>query len=352
MKEFRHIMMIFALVALAAGCSKVEVVNAPEREISFTVGSYAPATKAVAVTEFTSFSSKGYLHAEGIDGTQDFFGAAGETITFNGTDTWAPSHPYYWPKGESSYINFVSWYDKKGAPSSVSETTISWTNRTITQDDNILVADKAWYQKENVQNYYTPGVPTLFKHLLAQVGVQAKATLDEETEGNVETTWTVKISNVTIHDVHTSGSLSLSNTTAPAEAETLKTTEWTGSWEVGSTTGNISGAATATTLDATDYTEILSWHAVLPQSIDDIYMSFDYEITTASENTTTHNTHTVTETINVPNLALSSFSGSVAEWQTNKKITYRININPKTNIISVVPSVDAWETASQSIIVE
>lgn len=350
MKEFRHIMMIFALVALAAGCSKVEVVNTPEREISFTVGSYAPATKAVAVTEFNSFSSKGYLHAEGVDGTQDFFGAAGETISKNGSE-WTPSHPYYWPKGESSYINFVSWYDKNGAPTTVSETAISWSNRTIAPDDNILVADKAWYQKKNVKNYYTPGVPTLFKHLLAQVGVEAKATIESETTGNMAVTWTVKISNLTIHDVHTTGSLSLSNSTAPATEASLKTTEWTGSWEVGSTTGNIGTTAT-TTLNASDYSEILSRQSVLPQSIEDVYMSFDYEVTTASENTSTHSTHTVTETINVPDLALSSFSGYVADWDTNKRITYRININPKTNIISVVPTVDTWETVSQSIIVE
>ena len=181
-------MMIFAVAALAAGCAKVEVIDAPEREISFTVGNYAPATKAVAVTEFTSFKSKGYLYAEGVATVQDFFGANGETISvddpINPTE-WTPSHPYYWPKSANSYINFVSWYDKNGAPTTATETSLVWeidgTNRTLASDDNILVADKAWFQKDNTFNgeqytddAITSGVPTLFKHLLAQVSVKAK----------------------------------------------------------------------------------------------------------------------------------------------------------------------------------
>ncbi|MBQ6198586.1 MAG: hypothetical protein IJK44_05070 [Bacteroidales bacterium] len=351
MKSFRHIAFVLAAAALAAGCTKTEV-SAPEREITFSVGSRVAKTKAaVEITEFESFKSKGYLHAEGVNDVQDFFGASGETITKTGSE-WLPSHPYYWPKSESSYINFISWYDKNGAPNTVTENTIEWSNRTIAQDDNILVANKAWFQKANVQNYFTSGVPTLFKHLLAQVAIQAKTTIDSETAGNVTTTWTVEVSDVTINNVRTSGSISLSNTTAPEDEQTLKITEWTGSWETNATTANLAGPATATTLNATSYTEILPWHAVLPQDVEDIYISLSYEVTTESENSATHSTHSVTETVEVPNLALNSFTGYAGNWDSNKRITYSIQINPKTNIISVLPTVVAWETDNKEIIVE
>ena len=118
MKQYWRIWLILVLTALT-GCVKAEMDPVPEREITFSVGNYATAeTKAVSLESYsiTSFKSKGFLHAEGYEETtQDFFGAGGETITWNGTDEiWAPSHPYYWPKGASSYINFISWYDKTG----------------------------------------------------------------------------------------------------------------------------------------------------------------------------------------------------------------------------------------------
>lgn len=343
---------VLAVLVSLAGCTRMEIAI-PEREVTFSVGSQTPATKAVAVTEFDHFSSKGYLHAEGVNTVQDFFGTSGETISYNSTTTeWQPSHPYYWPKSENSYVNFISWYDENGAPDTVTEDTIEWTNRTITADDNILIANKAWYQKSNVQNYFTPGVPTLFKHLLAQVAVQAKATIETETVGNVTTTWSVNVSDVNIHDVLTTGSISLTNTTAPDAEQALKITEWSGSWETDSTTGSISGSASSTPINTSSYTVVLPLHAVLPQSVADIYMSLKYEVTTTSENTTTHHTHTFTETVNVPELALSSFSGYVGNWDPNKRITYSLNINPKTNIISVTPTVVSWETDNKDIIVE
>ena len=350
MKSFRHIAFVLMAAALAAGCAKTEV-SAPEREITFSVGSRVAKTKAVEITEFESFKSKGYLHAEGVNTVQDFFGTDGETITKTNGE-WLPSHPYYWPKSENSYINFISWYDNNDAPTTVSETEVSWTNRTITQDDNILIANKAWYQKRNVVNYFTSGVPTLFKHLLAQVAIQAKTTIATETVGNVTTTWTVNINDVTINNVHTRGSISLTNTTPPDDEQTLKITEWTGSWATDDTTSNLAGPDTATELNATSYTVIMPNHAVLPQPVADIYISLNYEVTTESENSVTGHTHSVTETVQVPNLALNSFSGYVGNWETNKRITYSIQINPKTNIISILPTVVVWENGNKDIAVD
>ena len=360
MKEFRHIMMIFALVALAAGCSKVEVVNTPEREISFTVGSYAPATKAVAVTEFTSFKSKGYLYAEGVTGAQDFFGAAGETITFNGTDTWAPSHPYYWPKGESSYINFVSWYDKNGAPSSVSETAISWTNRTIAPDDNILVADVAWRYKENTSNgaqytgdAITSGVPTLFHHVLSRVQINVRATVAVD-PNNANVTYEVSIQNARLEGIYQTGTMSLANT----EMSSTGTRAWVSAnnndllW---SAVGNAENVAvvSSNTIIPTTATAILPVRSFMPQNLgNDAKLVISYTITTKSGSTITSSESDIPATL-VLNTIKNTSDIAINQWAPNKIYTYNLVINPVGDPILIEPAVEAdWTAGNYSVIVE
>ena len=336
MKSFRHIAFVLMAAALAAGCAKTEV-SAPEREITFSVGSRVAKTKAVEITEFTSFQSKGYLHAEGVNTVQDFFGAAGETITKTGSE-WLPSHPYYWPKSESSYINFISWYDKNGAPTTVTENTIEWSNRTIAADDNILVAKKAWKQKANVVNYFTSGVPTIFHHLLGKVGFDVKASDVTETNGDVTTTWSIRIENFTLSGVYRTGTLSLTNNEEPVVEEGQPcVSAWTGNWVNNGITSTISGADI--TVNTTTPVSVLASASVLPQSIDGKNVSFDYTIITTSTNNVTDETHVLEETMSSGNLALSSFSGSASEWEMNKIITYTITITSKTGAISMHPEI-------------
>ena len=128
MKHRLHIAILTTLVALWS-CTSVEVDPTPGKRVTFSVGSYVPQTKAVSLNSegITTFSSKGYLYAEGIDHVQDFFVAAGETITYNpSTPEWSPSRTYYWPKSSQSYVNFVSWYDKNGQPATATQTAMSW----------------------------------------------------------------------------------------------------------------------------------------------------------------------------------------------------------------------------------
>ena len=334
--------MIFVVAALLAGCAKTEIVSAPDREISFSVGSYAPSTKAVEVTEFTSFSSKGFLHAEGVADVQNFFGTAGETITNDGNGIWEPSHPYYWPKGESSYINFVSWFDKNGTPSEVTESTISWTDRTFTPDDNILVAKKAWNQKGNALNYFTPGVPTIFQHILAKVEFKAKAAMASETVDGVTVTWSVDVDNVTLKGIYNNGSITLTSSEEPEVAEGEPcVSDWAGSWTVSGDPVNVSG--TAATISGTSPVSIVAPMNVLPQTINGKSISFDYTITTTSTKGT--NTVVLQETMSSGDLALSSFTGDSGNWDINKYVVYTITINTKTGAITVQPTVSDIDTS-------
>ena len=349
MKTWRNIFILGILVSLAA-CTKMENVYVPET-ISYSVGTYANATKVsplndVASDNITSFRSKSWLHA-GNDPTvpQLFFD---ETITYDGTSVWAPANVYYWPKHPQSYLNFVSWYDALGNPTTVTENTVSWENRTIQAGDNILLAQKAWKQKANSQTYYTSGVPTLFRHLLAQVEFKARATAVTKTTGSVTTTWSVEISNFRVNGVHNVGSITLTNDTEPAVQSGPVISEWTTTgWTVSSATAALNGTDLALT---TSPETVVPCQGVLPQAVAGVSLSFDYAITTTT--TKSGASHTFTETVHVQDLALSDFEGYSGNWEMNKRIIYKIAINPETSVIVIVPTVVEWTTASSGIVIE
>lgn len=336
MKIWRNIFILVTLAGLAA-CSKVENAYIPEA-ISYSVGSYASATKANSDYTGTSFRSSAWLHAEGATAGTPFF--TGETVTKYG-NVWEPSHDYYWPKHPQSYLNFVSWFDALGTPTSVAESSVSWTSRTIRAGDDILIAQKAWRQRSNSQNYYRSGVPTLFRHLLAQVEFKAQALAASETVGSVTTSWNIAISNFKVNGVHNVGSITLTNDTEPTvQSGSPVISEWTTTgWTATDATVSLSGTDQTLT---TSPVSVLALQSVLPQPVSGISVSFDYSIITTSTNGT--DTHVLTETQTVSNLQLSSFTGYSGDWDANMRVTYTITVNGKTGAISIVPTLTTTDS--------
>ena len=334
------------LVLLAlVGCTKMELAPTPAKEVTFTVGKHASMeTKAVSLDNYsiTSFKSKGFLHAEGYESvTQDFFGANGETISKNGNE-WVPSHPYYWPKSELSYVNFVSWYDKNGAPTTVSETALEWTNRTIEANDDIMYADEAWRFRDNTTNasqYNSDatltGVPTLFHHALAQVKFQAK--LSDATEGNVR--WTLSISNFKVENVHKTGSLSLRNSDEQTDYHTKSwtNTSWIPSSNVAADTLSHAGTYTM----GANYQVLMNTRTVMPQTTYGMVLSFDYSINTYYE-IAGNQLVSVSENARATVDLYEVFR--IYNWSVNTCVTYNIIINPKTNKITFAPTLSDWTT--------
>lgn len=336
MKMFRHISLILVVAALA-GCAKTEFVPTPEKEVTFAVGSYAPDTKTSSLLDvdgrIESFRSQGFLHAEGISTVQNFFGTNGETISYNGTSLWQPSHTYYWPKSSNSYINFVSWYDKNGDPDSISDTHATWTidgtTRTLRADDNIMFADVAWHYNQNTtpatygHDNVSEGVPTLFHHAMSQVRVQARLQSVSSTS-----TFTVSVRNFRLTNVFNTGSLDLNNT-EPA-GTTPATQAWSGSWSTENYTAtNMSGLNNVAL--STTATDVFSLQTMIPQSTETINAEFEYAI-----RTTFSNGDYIEETVPA-SVNLFSFTGDSGQWNMNSRITYTIVINPETYYITLVP---------------
>ena len=342
-----------ALVAVCA-CTKNEAVEAPQRGINFNVASYMPQTKTNSsiIPETKSFHTYAFYHVNGE--VQDYFTAAGETITPDNETTptkWAPSKTYYWPK--TGYINFYSYYGTKFPV--VTDGTLKYGTTdaplTIVANDNLVFADPAFNQTANLNKYkmdsVTEGVPTLFHHALAQIAFDAAVTKvnDKESEDDTEyTTWEVTIDEASLI-VNNKGTLALS-ATLPAADASASNPAWLPSYDVVGWT-----AATGTeTIDMTDLgdavlttvaQDLLARRSVMPQTISDaneFAMTFTIKTTRSwdSENP-------VTEQITVSK-KISEFTSAISAWNMNKRIIYHITIDPcDTKKILFDPAVVNWE---------
>lgn len=370
MKNWFKITMLAALAAPLA-CSEVEVDEAPLKVVSFNVGTYSPQTRAegdpvsvIYPNGIEAFSCRAYLHAQGFTGTAqestDFFSPAPTTISWNSdTKEWLPPHDYYWPKGQDSYIDFISWYGGKNPTISYSKTggtygaTFSWNlTEPLATTENLMWADVAWRYKANAQEYkfdgVKEGVPTLFHHALAQVYFQAR--LSKVSDGDVS--WEVKVTDFKLTKVRKTGSFSLKI----SDPGTNKTSAWepgTGTeigWTELSGAGEISASITdpITLLYDADKM-ILGWSSVLPQDLDatgnEVGISITYTVTTKYGTTV----KTVEEPVPAVNALLKEFKTGTGEndyikkWECNKRYTYTIIIDPDTGVIKLIPVETNWE---------
>lgn len=357
----KYLMMSAAVVAvLSMSCSKIEDTSV-EQEIGFAVASYVPQTKAdelsiITVDGVRAFKCKAFLHSNGAAVGTDYFGDTGETITYNGSNAWKPSHPYYWPKHPDSYINFVSWYDKNGTPGTATETAMLWEDRTIVADDNIMFADEAWRYKANAETYkkdgVTAGVPTLFHHALAKVKIQFKASpLVDPTDS--KSTFEVTLQKVTLKSVHKQGTLSLHNS-APS---TTQQKAWTADvanyyWNPTDTASDTEIVTSNTALTA-DFNALFAQQSVLPQEVTNgMVLDIKYAITIKYDGATILAEQNIPATIQM-NTLKNGDDVAIGQWLPNKIYTYSITINPITDQILIDPAIDAnWATENVTATIE
>lgn len=359
MKHRLHIVILTVLVALW-GCTRVEMDPVPGKKVTFSVGSYVPQTRAVSLNSegITSFTSKAFLHAEGVNEVQNFFGPDGESIVYNpGAPEWAPANEYYWPKSSLSYVNFVSWYDALSAPTTATETSLVWSGRTITANDNILVADAAWRYQENTTNAaqytgdaITSGVPVLFHHMLSRVGINV-ATAYLTDPDNSSITYSVIIQSISLNSVYNQGTMSLTNsdpgTTATTRAWTPANTTYF--WSQQGNPGTI--AMTASTLTTTP-APALAQRSVLPQPLNETSIDLTYTVVTYSNGVETIREYDIPASVKL-NTIKNSSDLAITQWLPNRIYTYNIIIDPRGNEIRLAPVVESdWSVIGISATVE
>lgn len=396
MKKFFFI--AAAVVAMAA-CTKTEVQfneTADSNKIGFEVANYAAQTKAnVALTNaddaLYQFHTYAYQFPKLGDAVEfmntDIFAwsenMAAKVTTGTSIYVWAPENDYYWPK--TGYINFYSYAGTQYPTESVSAdkktVTLAYENKTIASTDNFMVADAALRFNANQETYkvdgtegsahVTKGVPTLFRHMLAKLKMDVKIQIPAD-KVSANTIWKVEIldgydidGNSTIADAEKSqiypvnkGTLTLTNADALAADAALNTTtqQWnrtqTGAdvvsgWKPGDTNELIQlHAANVLTLpvnvtESTATEELLAMRTVMPQLTENVAFKLIYKVQAL------HGTDVFMEEIRTVGIDaaadLHDLIGSIAQWESNKKITYHIIIDPVSEKVTFDPAVEAYD---------
>ena len=395
MKKFFFI--AAAVVAMAA-CTKTEVQfneTADSNKIGFEVANYAAQTKAnVALTNaddaLYQFHTYAYQFPKLGDAVEfmntDIFAwsenMAAKVTTGTSIYVWAPENDYYWPK--TGYINFYSYAGTQYPTESVSTdkktVTLAYENKTIASTDNIMVADAALRFNANQETYkvdgtegsahVTKGVPTLFRHMLAKLKMDVKIQIPAD-KVSANTIWKVEIldgydidGNSTIADAEKSqiypvnkGTLTLTNADALAADAALNTTtqQWnrtqTGAdvvsgWKPGDTNELIQlHQESVLTLPVntltTDPVQLLAWRTVMPQLTENVAFKLIYKVQAL------HGTDVFMEEIRTVGIDaaadLHDLIGSIAQWESNKKITYHIIIDPVSEKVTFDPAVEAYD---------
>lgn len=350
----------FVVLAVLSGCAKVtETSDGPT--IFFAVGQRPFATRAdeqslVTYEDVTSFKSRAWLHAEGVPGYQEIFGAGqSEVISWDGSSEWSPSREYYWPKSSLSYIDFVSWYGNGTGNTAIDPTisytwdstterasvSLGWTNFDATSGtERLLYADVAWRFNTNSALYHkdnaaVTGVPTLFHHALAKIIFRA-ISLTETAEDGTE--FDVTVTGFSLSGVYTRGSMSLTNTD---EGILSKQQNWTPAVPEWTSLANNSDPITvsynpAHVVDTDEYTVFVDNRSVIPQSVEEKEVTLDYTVKT------TYTSGVIVDEVMHATIPLSSFDGGITEWAAGTKYTYTINIRSDTGAITIVPEAKDW----------
>ena len=365
-----------ALVAFAA-CTKVNPEEKKTDKISFQVAAYM--TKAQGnnfLAECPNFFTNAWYNP--VSGAAQYYMQNVEILPDDATNPtqWAPAEAYYWPK--SGKINFFSYASANalaaselnfGANATPAGSQFTITGHKVAADDNIMIADAVYNASkdshnadgEDVTDDLTSGndsgfngVPTMFRHLLAQVRFNIGLATANATTGT--TNFIAKVTAARVEKVVSKGSLAL--TAGAATGTALETQPWTPASDgntVGWTASTVATDVVTLVLQnskaltlAAGATEgnsekFLDFTSVLPQALtDDIVLTIKYDLQTLHGNTVY---------IDEKDLEVSAKlnSTTIKNWCMNKRYTYNITIDPVTDIITFDPAVAEWTSASAEI---
>ena len=372
MKKF--ILTAALATAILASCTKNEVkVTVPDQAISFTTAVGANSTKAMidgtnytssdpAFGTFAFYLQNGEWDTDAASSQRYIFN---EKVTWHASDNgnnWTTETPYYWPKEGSLTFFSYSPYDELAMYSNCTNTnglTITEWNVDANQTVDVMVADVQVDQKQNSaageggNGTAYNGVPTVFRHKLAQIVNFSLLTETPQNyaEGTTHKAGTVLyyLDKITINNVYAIGTYTSGTDVCSTQP---------GSW---STSGNATSYVwydattqaekqlignTATTAPKTGtYVADNGYLLVLPQSFasnDNASITIEYTIRTyngTGANDYSEQDLSFTKKLN----ELHHGTG----WQMNKKISYDITLGALDQIYWA-PSVVDWESESHS----
>jgi len=373
----KYIVIVLAAVIALAACTKVKTEEKAET-ISFQVATYM--TKAQGnnfLAECPNFFTNAWYNP--VSGAAQYYMQNVEILPNSTTapTQWAPAEAYYWPKSGS--INFFSYASKNalaaseldfGASATPEGSVFTITGHKVVATDNIMIADAVYNASRNEHNADGEdvtddlkagttdsnfnGVPTMFRHLLAQVKFNIGLATTTATTGT--TNFIAKVTGAKVEKVVNKGTLTL--TAGAAAGSTLETQQWSPAsdgtkvgWVASTVATDVDELALANTTalklaagETTGNSEMfLDFTSVLPQALtDDIVLTITYDLQTL------HGTEVYIDEKALEVTAKLN-STTIKNWCMNKRYTYNITIDPVTDIITFDPAVAEWTSAAATI---
>ena len=371
-KKKISIIALAACVALAA-CTKNEVRPVSvDQEITFQAVVDKAATKAgtfdngVTYPTNRPFGTFAFFYTSSDGYTKDapkyIDNAKVEHITSTSGSAWTTDPKYYWPK--QGYLTFMSYspYDKlnsivkcEAATDALAEIKIPNWDVDANQDVDIMIADRVDNKTANESHGGYTGVPTVFRHKLAQIvkfSVQTK-----EDFGNLDANGDPQagsklffLQKIEIQDIVTNGTFS-SGVKPSNEADAIGI--WTNvdplakknyTWYENTANPLVQGGdyefnTTAVALSSGDI-KTNGYLLVRPQTFaasDTKKIEITYVIrsyTSASD----YSDETVVQSFNI--------HSATPSWDINKKYSFTITVD--LNQIYWAPSVENWEDGTST----
>ena len=271
---------------------------------------------------------------------------------------WKTAATYYWPKtGKLAFFSYSPYNKLADYATCAPYTGVVITNWDVdaNQDVDVMVADPKLDQTANGTNDNYTGVPTIFRHKLAQIVGMSIKTAKDYANAHTEATAQVgdkffAINSIKINGVEYTGTYTNGNTVSATKegwAANVATKDYT--WYT-STTGLAFGS-TKTAVAANQSPASAGYLLVLPQKFNedgnaDANIVVTYTIKTCTGVDAQGNRSWFSEqpvaTLNFA--ALNNGAGS--EWAMNYKYTYNFTVDLDKDIIYWAPSVEEWETSS------
>lgn len=331
-----------------ASCAKTEV-QVPESEIVFQVAGHSVQTRGIEDYKdgykdvpFGTYAF--YKAVNPADNKDDFM--ANQSVSYKeSNNSWAPTGTtYYWPKSGS--IDFISYSpytsDGSDAPAPViTEDGISYPAWNVNEHPgvDVMYSDKAVGQTRNVNTYNHgyEGVPTLFRHALAQVSFMVKAVYVSKTAPTGDITrWEIDIHSISLDNLLTTGTLELS---LGEDGKWVKPESNVWDPETGVASKEISLGGIPLTTEAQAAGE---GFLVLPQELTNQTVTITCTIRTYRDNNDGEGEKLVFTEENVTATG-RLYDENLDRWGINQKIVYELGFSPsRTDPSDATEPIEIW----------
>lgn len=327
-------MFLFAAMASVAlaSCTTDESVfegaKANGEKIEFAAANYAAQTRGEH--DLGTFTNEDYqvwainvdendLAKALIKGVEVEYNSSTNVSTIKGV-----TNTYYWPNYALDFVATSPYGDPRvaltraGGVSTV-KFTFDGTNANTTKT-NLMIADYVSNQTYGVTGVGSASVALKFRHVLANLNVNVNQVNPTPLPTGIKG-YNVTVNSLAFNNIQCEGSFTAVEDTYNGATNyiwNLPTTPVKTNWGIITSPRSLEGSPFTTT--ATKY-------YVMPQDIaNDVELAISYTVTTRFTNDET-SVKTFTPTVQL-NTILDSSSDPINKWQTNKNVTYTINIQP------------------------